>query len=144
MKTAYLTVLICFLSTTASADPSGCCDRNLDAVQQKFSAFNRHDAAAIQGIFAADAVLHSPDYPELTGNAQIADTYRGIFAAIPDAQDDIQDLGASGDKVYVQFIMSGHLKGAQDKPLKVRIMSVYTLKDGHIVEDSTYYDRKAR
>jgi ketosteroid isomerase-like protein len=31
-----------------------------------------------------------------------------------------------------------------DKALHVRIISVYAVRDGHIVEDATYYDRKAR
>lgn len=39
--------------------------------------------------------------------------------------------------------VTGHWKGAQDMPLNVRIISVYAVKNGHIVEDSTYYDRKA-
>ena len=145
MKTAYLIALICsvscVLSAGVSADPSGS-GQNLDTVRQKFAAFNRHDAAAIQDIYATDAVLHSPDYPALTGNAKIADTYRGIFAGVPDAVDEVQNLDAVGDRVYAQFILTGHFQGVADKPVNVRIMSIYTVKDGHITEDETYYDRK--
>ena len=146
MKTAYMIVLVCsvscVLSAGVSADPSGS-GQNLDTVRQKFAAFNRHDAAAIQDIYATDAVLHSPDYPALTGNAKIAGTYRGIFAGVPDAVDEVQNLDAVGNRVYAQFILTGHFQGAADKPLNVRIMSIYTVKDGHITEDETYYDRKA-
>lgn len=111
-------------------------------VEQKFSAFNRHDAAAIQSLYASDAILHSPDYPELHGNSKIADTYRWIFDAIPDANDSVVTLESTADHVYVQFVLSGHLKDAGNKPISVRIMSVYTIKDHLIVGDSTYYDRK--
>lgn len=146
MKTAYMIALVCsascILSTSGFADTDGS-GANLDTIRQKFAAFNKHDADVIQGIYATDAVLHSPDYPELTGNGKIADTYRGIFAAIPDAEDKVQSLVVSGDKVYAQFILTGHFQGAADKPLNARIMSVYTVKDGHIVEDETYYDRKS-
>ena len=115
----------------------------IDTVQKKFAAFNRHDAMAIQEIYAGNATLHSPDYPSLEGSAPIADTYRKLFDAIPDAQDNLELLEASANHVYAQFLLTGHWKGEQDKPLNVRIISVYAVKDGHIVEDSTYYDRKA-
>jgi ketosteroid isomerase-like protein len=32
--------------------------------------------------------------------------------------------------------------GAADQPVRVRIISVYAVRNGHIVEDNTYYDRK--
>jgi ketosteroid isomerase-like protein len=135
MKTAYLITLLAGASGLASADPVG-------TVRLKFAAFDRHDTAAIQAIYADEAVLHSPDYPNLVGNAQIAATYRRLFEAIPDAKDELRSLDRSGDKVYAQFILTGHWKTAPDQAVKVRILSVYTLQGGHIVEDVTYYDRK--
>lgn len=114
-----------------------------DTVRQKFDAFNRHDAATIQEIYASNATLHSPDYPSLEGNAPIADTYRKLFEAIPDAKDNLELLETSATHVYAQFVLTGHWNGAQDKPLSVRIISVYAVKSGHIIDDSTYYDRKA-
>ena len=135
MKAGYLIALLCCSWCRAGVDP-------VATVRLKFMAFDRHDAAAIQGIYADDAVLHSPDYPNLAGNAPIADTYRRLFDAIPDARDKVQSLDRSANKVYVQFVLTGHLKGAPDRAVKVRIMSVYTVQGGRIVEDVTYYDRK--
>ncbi len=109
----------------------------------KFAAFNRHDAAAIENLYASNATLHSPDYPELVGNSKIADTYRWIFDAIPDAKDSIVTIENTANHVYVQFILSGHMKAAGNKPINVHIMSVYTIKDHLVTSDSTYYDRKA-
>jgi ketosteroid isomerase-like protein len=114
----------------------------LDVVRNKFDAFNRHDVAMIEQIYASTATLHSPDYADLEGNAPITDTYRNLFEAIPDAKDTLKVLERSANHVYAQFILSGHWKGEQDKPLTVRIISVYTIKGGHIVDDSTYYDRR--
>ena len=113
-------------------------------VRQKFAAFNRHDADTIQTIYGPNAVLYSPDYPGLTGNVPIADTYRQLFAAIPDARDEIQSFDAIGDEVFVQFTLTGHWEGVPGKSLQVPIMSIYIVKDGHIAHDTTYYDRKAR
>lgn len=145
MKRVYTIALVLSASGMLSACGLAAARGNADsvnAINLKFAAFNRHDSSAIQDIYAIDAILHSPDYPALTGNAPIADTYRGLFSAIPDAQDTVRSLGSSGDKVYVEFTLTGHLKGAADRPIDVRIMSVYTVKAGKITVDSTYYDRK--
>jgi hypothetical protein len=113
-----------------------------DPVQQKFIAFNRHDVAAIEQLYATDARLHSPDYPDLAGNAAIADTYRKLFAAIPDARDEVTLLESGPQRVYVQFVLRGHWGGDAAKPVAARIISVYRVVGSHIVEDATYYDRK--
>lgn len=132
----------CLACNAASPAPQGQ-SGPAETVRLKFEAFDRHDVATIQDIYGADAVLHSPDYPELVGNAPIADTYRRIFAAIPDAKDVVQSSVVIGDKVYAQFVLTGHFGGAADKPIHAPIMSIYTVKDRHIVADTTYYDRKA-
>ncbi|HEX3449127.1 MAG TPA: nuclear transport factor 2 family protein, partial [Isosphaeraceae bacterium] len=135
--------LLAVASPVASA--TGTSEREpIRTVALKFSAFNRHDAATIEALYASDAVLRSPDYPELLGNSKIADTYRWIFDAIPDAKDSIVTIESTANHVYVQFVLSGHLKGAENKPINVRIMSVYTVKDHLVVSDSTYYDRKTQ
>jgi len=140
-QTFALTGLLCLTaSLSLPAQPLG--HGVLATVQQKFTAFNRHDADAIEHLYATDATLHSPDYPNLSGNRPIADTYRKVFAMIPDARDDIASLERVGNHVYAQFVMTGHLGGAQDKPISVRLMSVYTIGNDRIVGDDTYYDRK--
>lgn len=136
---------IIFLGLTAAiANPTASAGdiKPIDPVRLRFAAFNQHDADSIEKIYASGATLHSPDYPNLAGNKQIADTYRKLFDAIPDAKDQVETLENSPNHVYAQFILTGHWKGAQDKPISVRIISVYAVKDGHIVDDSTYYDRK--
>jgi ketosteroid isomerase-like protein len=131
--------LLNVIAGAAAASPSA---SGTDPVQEKFAAFNRHDAAAIEQLFATDARLHSPDYPDLAGNVAIADTYRRLFAAIPDARDEVTLLESGPQRVYVQFVLRGHWGGDATKPLAVRIISVYRVVGSHIVEDDTYYDRK--
>ena len=145
MKAAATILLFCLASgiaNMAASAGSGGDIKSMDSVRSKFEAFNKHDADAIEKIFASGATLQSPDYPNLAGNKQIADTYRKLFDTIPDAKDKIETLESSSSHVYAQFILTGHWKGAEDKPISVRIISVYAIKDGRIVEDSTYYDRK--
>jgi len=146
MKTASKKTIICVAFSMAGLTACAMSrdrDDPLTVVRQKFSAFDRHDTAAIQNLYAAEAVLNSPDYPELHGNAQIGDTYQRLLKAIPDARDEVQSLDLSGQKVYAQFLLIGHWMGSADKPIRVPILSVYTVRGGHIVADKTYYDRKA-
>ena len=145
MKAAATTLLFLLASgiaAVATSATSGAEAKSGDPVRLKFAAFNKHDVDAIEKIYASDATLRSPDYPHLTGNAQIADTYRKLFAAIPDAKDELETLESSSNHVYAQFVLTGHFNGAQDKPVSVRIISVYAVKNGHITDDATYYDRK--
>lgn len=145
MKAA-ATILFFLIASAAMAAATPAASRadakTSDPVRLKFAAFNKHDVDAIERIYARDATLRSPDYPSLTGNVQIADTYRRLFDAIPDAKDNLETIETSSNHVYVQFVLTGHFNGAQDKPVNVRIISVYAVKHGRIIDDSTYYDRK--
>ncbi|WP_430391773.1 nuclear transport factor 2 family protein [Dyella sp. 20L07] len=153
MKIVTMLLLACALGSVSEANlfaarvdsvaaPSSTGIDPQKTVAEKFDAFNRHDADTIESLYATDASLHSPDHPELIGNTKIADTYRWIFAAIPDARDTISSIESTGNNVYVQFVLTGHLKDAENKAVNVRIMSVYTIMNHRIVSDSTYYDRK--
>ena len=140
-----LTNLFCTTSQAAARDPIKPDPVKTDPikiVQAKFDAFNRHDVSVIESLFAADATLQSPDYPHLVGNSKISLTYRQLFDAIPDAKDTVVLLDRVLNRVYAQFVLSGHLKGAENKVVTVRILSVYTIENQRIVSDTTYYDRK--
>ncbi len=135
--------MVCMLaSVSAFAVAHHVRNRPLDTVRLKFAAFDRHDVATIRALYAQDAVLHSPDHPRLTGNGPIAETYRSLFALIPDAKDAVTSLDVSANKVFSRYVLTGHLQGAAGRPIKVSIMSVYTIRNHHIVLDDTYYDRK--
>src|SRR5262249_38822061 len=107
------------IAATAAAAGAGA--KPEDTVRQKFAAFNKHDIDAIEQIYAKDATLRSPDYPSLAGNGPIADTYRKILEAIPDAKDNVEIIESSPNHVYAQFVLTGHYRGAQDKPVNVRL-----------------------
>jgi SnoaL-like polyketide cyclase len=131
----------CSLASAYAAGTVG--GQSIATVQSKFIAFNRHSVAEIEGIYSDRAMLNSPDYHELMGNKPIADTYRKLFEAIPDATDEVELLEAAGSHVYAQFILHGHWGGMQDKPINVRIIAVYKVEGDRIVDDATYYDRKS-
>jgi limonene-1,2-epoxide hydrolase len=140
-----ITILICIggvMAGGSSCIASPADNGAIQVVRHKFTAFNQHDVGAIEEIYSREATLNSPDYRDLIGSKPIAETYRKLFESIPDAKDTVERLESAGERVYAQFVLSGHWNGMQDKLITVRIMAVYTVKDGRIVDDATYYDRK--
>lgn len=141
MKKIALTLLVlisCSLSAVLHAAPAN----PIQVVQKKFEAFNRHDVSTIESLYGPQATLQSPDYPQLSGNANIAQTYRQLFKAIPDARDTVVKMDVIANRVYAQFLLTGHFGGDQSNSVSVKIISVYTIERDRIVSDSTYYDRK--
>jgi hypothetical protein len=139
----FISVCICWSLSVLCAPADARTDsRHLQTVQSKFAAFNQHDVGTIEKTYAVGAILNSPEYHNLVGNKPIADTYRKIFDAIPDAKDNIELIESAGNHVYVQFVLTGHWNGIQDKPINVRILAVYKVDEGRIIDDATYYDRK--
>lgn len=143
MKIVTVLIGICAsLAGGSSIAASPTDDAAIEVVRHKFAAFNQHDVGAIEEIYSRNATLNSPDYRDLIGNNPIAETYRKLFESIPDAKDTVGLLESAGARVYAQFVLSGHWNGMQDKLIAVRIIAVYTVRDGRIIDDATYYDRK--
>ena len=112
-------------------------------IAEWFRAFNRHDADAIQRLYASDAVHQCPDHWLLRGNKAIADVFRSLFASIPDVTDTIKSLDSCGNKVFVEFVATGASTGHGGERLNMRMFSVLEVRNGKVVRDSTYYDRKS-
>ena len=128
------------LAGAPAAPGSGCGAQPRETVLCWFAAFNRHDAAAIERLYAPDAVLRDPDHRMLRGNKPIAATYRSLFRHVPDVHDRLLHVDVAGRRVYVEFISTGSSGG---KTFHLPILSVLTVEGGRIVEDSTYFDRQA-
>jgi ketosteroid isomerase-like protein len=112
-----------------------------DVVRSMFDAFNRHDAAAMAALYAADARLSSPDFCSLRGKNDVERTYNDLFKAFPDIRDDIDSMIANEDRVAVRFTARS---SAGSEPLALRIMTFLTVRDGHITQDDSLFDTKGR
>ena len=107
-------------------------------VRAMFDAFNRHDAEAMARLYAADARLVSSDFcGPRTGRAEVARTYRELFAAFPDIRDDIEQVVVQGSQVAVRFVARSRAGGT---PLHLPISTFVTVKRGRIVSDDSTFD----
>jgi ketosteroid isomerase-like protein len=108
-------------------------------VREMFAAFNRHDASAMERLYAPEAHLSSSDFCKPRGRADIQRTYGALFKAFPDIRDEIEVLAAQGDVVAVRFTALSHAGN-----LELKIHTFLTVRNGLIVSDDSVFDAGGR
>lgn len=115
-------------------------------------AFNRHDAAGFAAMYAADAVINDPQYPEpLRGRAAAEADMKSFFAAFPDVRADLSRVFVDGDYWALELVMSGTHNGPMEGPTgtvpptgkKMSLpgaMAGRVNAQGEVVEERRYYD----
>ena len=72
-------------------------------------------------------------------NAQIVTKYSELGGFITDLRDDVVNINALGaNKVVVEFVSSG--KDTAGNAFRLPICTIFTISNGKIVKDFTYYD----
>lgn len=113
---------------------------NAALIRRGFDAFNSGNMTALTELFAPDATWHNPASgviaPEHIGRdtifamfAQLATETSGTFRAIPNA------VAASGDRVFVQELMTGQRKG---RSLAIDAVVMFTLANGKVTNVRFY------
>ena len=110
-------------------------------VERLFEAFNRHDTAALQALYAPGARLTSSDFCHPRTAADVPRTYTGIFRAFPNIHDRITAGVFDGDQAAVRFISTG--TGAMGR-LHQEFITYFRFRNGRIIEDDTVFDTKGR
>lgn len=107
------------------------------AAEAFFDAFNRRDFAAMEALYARDAKLTSSDFCAPRGRADIRRTYGKLFEAHPDVRDIVDTIVVQSNVVAIRFHA---VAGSGRRPLRLRLMTFLTFRDGLIVEDDTMFD----
>jgi len=112
-------------------------------VKQLFAAFNKHDWAGMAACYADTALFLDPsfgkEYVAKTRQQTIA-KYAEMAAMFADIKDEVQAIYVAGNHVTAEFVSSG--SSAQTGPWKLPICTVFTIENGKIVKDATYYDQE--
>ena len=120
--------------------PQVAADRSPEAVvRAMFAAFNRHDAVAMERIYAPDARLTSSDFCRARGRSDVRRTYEALFRAFPDIRDDVTTVVSEGDHVAVRFMAISRRGG-----MSLTIHTFLRVRDGQIVEDDSVFDTGGR
>jgi ketosteroid isomerase-like protein len=125
------------LLLTASVSMTG----PVAVIDQLFDAFNRHDVAALQALYAPNARLTSSDFCKPRTGTDVGRTYGAMFRAFPDIRDDVDTIIIDGDRAAVRFVSSSRTPGGS---FRVKLMTFFRFSGGRIVEDDTVFDTNGR
>jgi hypothetical protein len=106
-----------------------------------FDAFNRHDVAALQAMYAPNARLTSSDFCKPRSGADVTRTYGAMFRAFPDIRDDLDTMIINGDRAAVRFVSSSRVLGGG---FRLKLMTIFRFSRGRIIEDDTIFDTGGR
>lgn len=107
------------------------------ATRAFFTAFNSRDFAAMEALYAPDAVLTSSDFCAVRGKKDLRRTYQKLFSAHPDVRDIVETTVIQDDRVAIKF---SAISLGGPKPLQLQLMTFLRFRNGLIVEDHTIFD----
>jgi ketosteroid isomerase-like protein len=112
-----------------------------EIIPSLFAAFNRHDAAALQLLYAPAASLTSSDFCRPRTGADVGRTYAALFRTFPDIQDHVDTILIQGDRAAVRFTSESHAPG---KSFHMKLATFFRFRHGRIVDDDTVFDTGGR
>ncbi|MET3878481.1 nuclear transport factor 2 family protein [Chitinophaga sp. OAE865] len=114
---------------------------NTLVVKDLFDAFNQHNWKKLAACYKDTAMFLDPSFgpePVLRTREQTAKKYQELQQQFPDIQDEVVSVYADRNHVTVEFISSG--TGPDGKKWRLPICTVFTIEEGKIERDNTYYD----
>ncbi|MCP3143049.1 ester cyclase [Pyxidicoccus xibeiensis] len=121
---------------------------NTAVVREFYRAFNAKDLELLRSTMHPDAIVQSIPFDE---TEKLIDHCESWAAALPDGQVDVTHLLGQGDFVIAEFTGRGTHTGpftgpggvtipASHRPIELRFIEVFELRDGKIAEVRQYYD----
>ncbi|MXV52353.1 nuclear transport factor 2 family protein [Pedobacter sp. HMF7647] len=118
---------------------------NKEIVDQFFDHFNKHDWQKMAGMYADTAEMKDPSYGKkaiLQSRADIFKKYSELNQIFPDIRDSIIASYESGNHLTVEFISTG--TGFNKKKFELPICTIFTIENGLITKDYTYFDNSSQ
>jgi ketosteroid isomerase-like protein len=111
---------------------------NRQIIQAYFDRMNSEDWEGLGELFAEDAVLEAPGFPRQRGRKTVSGYFRAALGIYPKHYDDPVRIVVAGDTVTVNIHYEGTL--ANGYQLSFDAVDVFELRDGKIVEETSWYD----
>ena len=114
-------------------------EQNKAAIRRQLEAFETGDVSILEKLadelYAADYVLHDPDYPDLPrGPEGVKQFVRGALQNMPGVHVTIEDMVAEGDRVATRFTVHG-TNVSTGKPMRMLVMSISRFVGNKIAEE---------
>jgi ketosteroid isomerase-like protein len=128
--------------TTDQPETASATAGNEKLITQYFEHFNSHEWAKMAAMYTETADFKDPSLgPGIVKQTrkQIADKYTELEEMFTDVHDSIVQVYPSGDKnVIVEFVSTG--TAPDGSKFELPICTVFTIENGLITKDYTYYD----
>jgi ketosteroid isomerase-like protein len=115
---------------------------NKKLVLQYFEHFNTHNWVKMANMYAETAEFKDPSLGQgivKQTRAQTQKKYRELNEIFPDLKDKVISIYPSGNRhVIVEFVSTG--TAADQSKFELPICTIFTIIDGKITKDFTYYD----
>lgn len=117
-------------------------DQNVELIKQYFAAFNDHDWRKMASFYSEKAEFKDPSLgPGVVTQTreQTVKKYSQLQQVFSDINDQVVQTYPSGDKhVTVEFISKG--TAPDGSGFELPVCTIFTIEDGQITKDFTYYD----
>jgi ketosteroid isomerase-like protein len=142
MKRLAPTVLIILVLASCNTKKPQNTGSNKKLVQQYFVYFNSHDFTKMANMYVDTAEFKDPTLGQgivKQTRLQTIEKYSALNKLFPNLKDEVIKMYPSGDKhVVVEFKSSG--TGADNSTFELPICTIFTIENGLIIKDFTYFD----
>ncbi|MHA6247427.1 nuclear transport factor 2 family protein [Pontibacter sp. CAU 1760] len=116
--------------------------KNVDLVNRYFEHFNNHDWEKMAAMYTETAAFKDPSIGQgivKQTREQTIQKYSELNEVFPDLTDKVIQVYPSGEKhVIVEFVSSG--TAPDGSVFELPICTIFTIENGKIIKDFTYYD----
>ncbi|CAL1518405.1 nuclear transport factor 2 family protein [Chitinophaga sp. MM2321] len=141
----YLFFLL-IVATGACVQPGGSIsltNPHIQVVRELYDAFNAHDWPGMAACYKDTALFLDPSFgPKavLQTHQQTIEKYQSLQKMFPDIQDEIRNIYGDKNHITVEFISSA--TGPDGKRWHMPMCTIFTIENGKIIQDNTYYDQQ--
>ncbi|GAB3819887.1 nuclear transport factor 2 family protein [Pontibacter rugosus] len=115
---------------------------NVNLVNQYFEHFNNHNWEQMAAVYTETAEFKDPSLGQgivTQSREQIVQKYSELNEVFPDLNDKVVQVYPSGENhVIVEFVSSG--TAPDGSQFELPICTIFTIENGKITKDFTYYD----
>lgn len=117
---------------------------NQKVIKQLYEHFNKHEWQKMADLYVEVTDFKDPSFgTEITKQTrqQTVQKYSEMEKIFPNIKDEVVQMYDSGSNtVIVEFVSTG--TAADGTKFKIPICSIYTIENGKIAQDFTYYDNQ--
>ena len=143
MKKSLLTLSL-FITLFSCKNSPNQPSENQIIIKQLYDHFNKHEWQKLADLYVETADFKDPSLgTEITKQTrqQTVQKYSEMEKMFPDIKDEVVQMYDSGNNVVVvEFVSTG--TAPDGTKFKMPICSIYTIENGKITKDFTYYDNQ--